>query len=92
MSSSNANTSVLDVVVNSDQVAVGIMAHMLNTANKRGAFSLDESGKIMEALQYLRGPAEQQQEAAAQQQQPESQQAAAAPAAAPAAPAKPTLN
>ena len=78
-------------MVNSDQVAAGIMAHMLNTANKRGAFSLDESENL-EALQYLRGPAEQQQEAAAQQQQPESQQAAAAPAAAPAAPAKPTLN
>ena len=91
--SAATTTSVLDVNVDSDRVAVGIMAHMLDVANKRGAFSLDESGKIMEALKFLRGPSEPQQpqpaaaEAASEESSPE-----AAPAAPAAVPAKPQLN
>jgi len=94
---SSPNTSVLDVVVNSDRVAVGIMAHMLDVANKRGAFSLDESGKIMEALKFLRGPPT---ENPPQQPQPKAAEETAGtasqntPAAAPVAapPTKPQLN
>lgn len=56
-------SSVLDVPVSNDRVAVGIMAHFLDVAAKRGAFSLEESGKIMEALKYLRGPTEPPQQA-----------------------------
>jgi len=54
MSSSSA--SVLDVPVSSDRVAVGLLVHFLDAAAKRGAFALEESGKIMDAVKYLRGP------------------------------------
>ena len=46
--------SVLDVEVTNVRVAFGIMAHFLDTAAKRGAFSLEESGKINDALRFLR--------------------------------------
>lgn len=92
--SAATTTSVLDVNVDSDRVAVGIMAHMLDVANKRGAFSLDESGKIMEALKFLRGPpeAQQAQPAAAADAASEESSPEAAPAAPAAVPAKPQLN
>lgn len=50
------SASVLDVAVTSDRVAVGILVHYLDVAAKRGAFALEESGKVMEAVKYLRGP------------------------------------
>ena len=53
-SSSSQQISVLDVPVDSDARAVGIMMQFLDMANKRGAFGLEESGKIMEAIGYLR--------------------------------------
>jgi len=49
------SASVLDVPVTNDRVAVGILVHFLDVAAKRGAFALEESGKIMEAVKYLRG-------------------------------------
>lgn len=91
--SAATTTSVLDVNVDSDRVAVGIMAHMLDVANKRGAFSLDESGKIMEALKFLRAPSEPQQpQPAAAEAESEESSPEAAPAAPAAVPAKPQLN
>lgn len=97
-------SSVLDVPVTSDRVAVGLLVHFLDVAAKRGAFALEESGKVMEAVKYLRGPAAPrrqptEEEIAAAQAAAQAEQAAAgeegeeAPPAAPeAAPAKPQLN
>jgi len=97
-------SSVLDVPVTSDRVAVGILVHFLDVAAKRGAFALEESGKVMEAVKYLRGPVAPrrpptEEEIAAAQAAAQAEQAAAgkegeeAPPAAPeAAPAKPQLN
>ena len=98
-------SSVLDVPVTSDRVAVGILVHFLDVAAKRGAFALEESGKVMEAVKYLRGPVAprrpptEEEIAAAQAAAAQAEQAAAgeegeeAPPAAPeVAPAKPQLN
>jgi len=51
------STSILEVTIASDRIAVGVLVHYLDVAAKRGAFALEESGKIMEAVTYLRGPA-----------------------------------
>ena len=93
------SASVLDVPVTSDRVAVGILVHFLDVAAKRGAFALEESGKVMEAVKYLRGPAAprrpptEEEIAAAEAAQAGEEGGEEAPPAAPeAAPAKPQLN
>ena len=45
--------SIYDVPVDSDATAVMVMVQFLDMATKRGAFGLDETGKISE-IQYLR--------------------------------------
>lgn len=94
-------SSVLDVPVTSDRVAVGLLVHFLDVAAKRGAFALEESGKVMEAVKYLRGPVAPRRQpteeeiaaAAAQAEQAAAGEEGEAPPAAPeAAPAKPQLN
>ena len=89
-----STSSVLNVPVDTDRVAVGIMAHFLDVAAKRGAFSLEESGKIMDALKYLRGPMPQQQQQEQEQQQQQAMADKGSEVAAPSpalAPAKPSL-
>ena len=57
--------SIYDVPVDSDATAVMVMVQFLDMATKRGAFGLDETGKISECIQYLRrgSPPRRQQEA-----------------------------
>ena len=41
---------LVDVVVSDENVALNLMVSFLNTAQKRGTFSLDESAKIWECV------------------------------------------
>ena len=43
-----------DVVVSDKNVAVNLMAVMLDAAQRRGAFNLEESAKIWECIQKMR--------------------------------------
>lgn len=43
-------TKLVDVVLANENVALNVMVSFLNLANKRGAFSLDESAKIWECI------------------------------------------
>jgi len=44
---------IKDVIVNNDSIAINLMAFMLELAHRRGAFTLEEAGKINECLRYL---------------------------------------
>lgn len=43
-----------DIEVNSQDVALNLMAQFLELAQKRGAFTLQESSKIYEAVKFFR--------------------------------------
>ena len=43
-----------DVVISDKNVAVNLMAVMLDAAQRRGAFNLEESAKIWECIQKMR--------------------------------------
>ena len=45
-------SSVFEVELSDETVALGILSYFLDLANKRGAFSLQESARILEALNY----------------------------------------
>ena len=45
------SVSVTNVEVTNENVALNVMVSFLNIAQKRGAFSLDESAKIWECVQ-----------------------------------------
>ena len=50
----NAGKSrLVDVVVMNQNEALQLIATFLNLAQKRGAFSLDESAKIWECIKYF---------------------------------------
>ena len=55
-SSSNSNstgdkeTKLVDVEVTDENVALNVIVSFLNTAQKRGAFSIDEAAKIWECV------------------------------------------
>ena len=50
----NAGKSrLVDVVVTNQNEALQLIATFLNLAQKRGAFSLDESAKIWECIKYF---------------------------------------
>ena len=44
---------IRDIVINSDSLAVNIMAFMLQLAHSRGAYTLEESAKIHECIKFL---------------------------------------
>ena len=71
-------TNILDVPVRNERIAIGIMAQFLDTANKRGAFSLDESAKIVEAIRFFQREPLSPEAAQQQQQQPGASGATAA--------------
>ena len=58
---------LVDVPVQNDNVALNLMAAFLNMANRRGAFSLEESAKIHECVKHFTRAAPEG-EAPAQQQ------------------------
>ena len=48
----SSSTSVFDVELN-DANSISVIRYFLDLAAKRGAFSLPEAARIMEALNYL---------------------------------------
>lgn len=51
--SEQKQTKLVDVVVTSPSEALQLIATFLNLAQKRGAFSLDESAKIWECIKFF---------------------------------------
>lgn len=47
-------TKLVDVKITTPQEALQLIATFLNLAQKRGAFSLDESAKIWECIQQFK--------------------------------------
>jgi hypothetical protein len=48
---STAQTSIMNVEIKDENVALNIMVSFLNIAQKRGAFNLEESARIWECVQ-----------------------------------------
>lgn len=44
---------LVDIPVNDENVALNLMVQFLNLAQKRGAFSIDESAKIWECIKIF---------------------------------------
>jgi len=44
---------LVDVVVTDENVALNLLVSFLNTAQRRGAFSIDESAKIWECVKVF---------------------------------------
>jgi len=44
---------LVDVEITSDNAALNVMAGFLNLAQRRGAFSIDESSKIYECIKFF---------------------------------------
>lgn len=42
-----------DIVINNENIALNVMVGMLNIAQKRGAFNLEESAKTWECIQMF---------------------------------------
>ena len=78
--------SIYEVPVDSDATAVMLLIQFLDMATKRGAFGLDETGKISECIQYLQSGGVQRRPAPQQSEEPENKKPEAA------APEKPTLE
>tara|TARA_Y100001970_G_scaffold256064_1_gene333376 strand:+ start:835 stop:1104 length:270 start_codon:yes stop_codon:yes gene_type:complete len=53
-SSQQQRVSIYEIPVDSDGTAVMMLVQFLDMATKRGAFGLDETGKISECIQFLR--------------------------------------
>tara|TARA_Y100000992_G_scaffold178907_1_gene120766 strand:+ start:93 stop:359 length:267 start_codon:yes stop_codon:yes gene_type:complete len=64
VSDTRKEVNLLDVEINSENVALNVMVALLNTAQKRGVFTMQESAKAWECVQkFLRPvPAETQSE------------------------------
>ena len=50
--------SLLKKEIKDQNTALNIIISYLNLANKRGSFSLEESGKIWEAIKYFYTPSD----------------------------------
>jgi len=50
---SDVKTRLVDVAVTNQNEALQLIATFLNLAQKRGAFTLDESAKIWDCLKYF---------------------------------------
>jgi hypothetical protein len=48
--------NLLDVEINSENVALNVMVALLNTAQKRGVFTMQESAKAWECVQKFMRP------------------------------------
>ena len=63
-----------DIHITNDNVAISVMAGMLEIAQRRGAFNMEEASKIWECIQKLQQQQVQQQPEPQQEVQPEVQQ------------------
>jgi hypothetical protein len=52
-STSQQNIRLVDVVVTDENTALNLIVSFLSLANKRGAFSIDESAKIWECIKMF---------------------------------------
>ena len=48
---------LVEVPITDENIALNVMVSFLSLANKRGAFSLDESAKIWECIKMFQKPA-----------------------------------
>ena len=48
--------NIMDVPVSSQDIALNVMVFYLNSAQRRGAFSMDESAKVWEAVKMFVTP------------------------------------
>jgi hypothetical protein len=46
-----ANNELINIPITNENIALNVMVSFLNVAQKRGAFSFDESAKIWECIQ-----------------------------------------
>ena len=51
-----AQTALKDISIENENIALNVMVGMLNIAQKRGAFSLEESAKTWECVQMFMKP------------------------------------
>lgn len=50
-------TKLVDIVVKDEVMALNLIVSFLNLAQRRGAFSLDESAKLWECVKMFQKPA-----------------------------------
>lgn len=50
-------TKLVDIVVKDEVMALNLIVSFLNLAQRRGAFSLDESSKLWECIKMFQKPA-----------------------------------
>ena len=62
MDDSNPKVLLKDIIIDSQNTAISVMAGMLEIAQSRGTFNMEESAKIWECIKILRGPPQQVQE------------------------------
>jgi len=55
--SSAPQTKLVDLVVKDEVMALNLIVSFLNLAQRRGAFSLDESAKLWECVKMFQKPA-----------------------------------
>jgi hypothetical protein len=53
---SGEQINLLDIVIDSPNAALNVMVGFLGIAQKRGAFAINESAKIFDAIKALSGP------------------------------------
>ena len=56
MTDANQKVLLKDITIDSQNTAISVMAGMLEIAQSRGAFNMEESSKIWECIKILRGP------------------------------------
>lgn len=57
MDKTEQKPNLMTVPVTDENVALNVMVSFLNIAQKRGAFSIDESAKLWECIKFFVGPA-----------------------------------
>lgn len=55
--STQPQTKLVDIVVKDEVMALNLIVSFLNLAQRRGAFSLDESSKLWECVKMFQKPA-----------------------------------
>ena len=53
---STPQTKLVDIVVKDEVMALNLIVSFLNLAQRRGAFSLDESAKLWECIKMFQKP------------------------------------
>ena len=59
-SNENQQVSIKDIKIENENIALNVLVGMVNIAQKRGAFSLEESSKAWECVQLFMKPQQSQ--------------------------------